>query len=197
MKWYRGLCCILTGLGLGIAPFSLAQVVDADPELYWRESETPQAPAFTAKRMVRIEMPIFSSMKIGVDIDSVTVSKRDGVVRYVAVLQGRNGMLSAYYQGVHCNSFTGRTYARYMFDEPNIGWQAVEEEWQDLRDNKSFYARSIAQSGACENSVPASNTAQAKRNYIRNNSKWSLKHPKLDAAQAYAHKQKNRAQQTQ
>lgn len=173
----------------GAAPYALAQVVDADPDLYWREGKVPEAPALTAKRMVRIEMPVFSSMTVGVDVDSIQVSRRDGVVRYVTILQGRNGKLSAYYQGVHCNSFTGRTYARYVFDAPDAGWQAVEEEWKDLRENKSFYARSTASSGACTNSVPASNTAQAKRNYLRENRKWRLKHPQIDAARARVQKQ--------
>lgn len=184
-------CCV------GVIPYAQAQLVDEDPELYWREGKIPQAPDLMAKRLVRIEMPVFSSMTVGVDVDSVEVSKRDGVVRYVAILQGRNGMLSAYYQGVHCNSFTGRTYARYIFDEPNMGWQTVEEDWQDLRENKSFYARSIVRSGACENSVPASNTAQARRNYARNNSKWRLQHPQLDAARAHAQQQAQTTQSVQ
>lgn len=178
--------CVMTGLALASAPYVAAQVVDADPDLYWRENKVPPAPALTAKRMVRIEMPVFSSMTVGVDVDTVQVSKRDGVVRYVAVLQGRNGMLSAYYQGVHCNSFTGRTYARYVFDEPNVGWQTVEQDWQDLTLNKSFYARSIAKSGACENSVPASNTAQAQRAYARNNRKWRLEHPQITKIRTHA-----------
>lgn len=175
------MCCALASA----MPYATAQVVNEDPDLYWREGEIPPAPALTAQRMVRIEMPVFSSMTVGVDVDSVQVDKSEGIVRYVAVLQGRDGNVKAYYQGVHCNSFTGRTYARYNFDAANMGWQTVEEEWQDLRANKSFYARSIAKSGACENSVAASNTAQAQRKYARNNRKWRLQHPHIDAARTH------------
>ncbi len=161
---------------------ALAQLIDLDPDLHWREGQVPEPPPLTAKRLVRIDMPVFSSITVGVDVDTVQVNKHDGVVRYVTILQGRNGKLSAYYQGVHCNSFTGRTYARYVFDGPDTGWHKIEEEWQDLKQNKSFYARAIASSGACENSVPASNTARARRDYLRNNSKWKLQHPQIDAA---------------
>lgn len=65
--------------------------------------------------------------------------------------------LSAYYQGVHCKTFQGRTYARYQFDASSPGWKNIDEQWQDLK-KKSRYARAVAQAGACENMCPAPNT---------------------------------------
>ena len=149
-----------------------AQPGAEDPEIVWREGEVAPPPAWSTARMVRIDMPIYSEVMVGVDVDSVTVGGKDGVVRYVAVVQGRGGAGSAYYQGVHCKSFQGRTYARYRFDRDPPGWENVDEAWQDLKDMKSRTARAIAQAGACENFVPAASTVQARRAYARN-PKWS------------------------
>lgn len=121
--------------------------------------------------MVRIDMPIYSDVMVGVDVDSVTVSEKDGVVRYVALVQGRDEAWSAYYRGVHCKSFQGRTYARYRSDPDAQGWENVDDTWQDLKEMRSRVPRAIAQAGACENSVAAPNTVQARRAYARN-SKW-------------------------
>ena len=168
-----------TGFRLGAAAVLLlalawptqAQPIREEPDIVWRESDVPPAPAFSSARMVHIDMPIYSEVLVGVDVDTVSVSSKDGVVRYVTVIQGRDGALSAYYQGVHCNSFHGRTYARYHFDREPAGWENIEESWQDLKEKKSRYARAAAQSGACENFVAAPNTKQAQRAYARS-AKW-------------------------
>lgn len=54
---------------------------------------------------------------------------------------------------------------------PLPGWENIDEQWQDLKEKKSRYARAVAQAGACENYVPAPNTEQARRIYARN-AKW-------------------------
>ena len=158
-------------LGLATAWPVQAQPNREEPEITWRESNVPPAPAFSNARMVHIDMPIYSEIQVGVDVNTVRVSSKDGVVRYVTVVQGRDGAMAAYYQGVHCNSFQGRTYARYHFESQPPRWENVEESWHDLKEKKSRYARAVAQSGACENYVAAPNTAQAQRAYLRN-TKW-------------------------
>lgn len=166
---------LLAGVALaGLA--SLAGAVQAqptvdDPEILWREHNVPPAPALSTAHMVQIDMPVYSDVRVGVDVNSIQVNSQEGVVRYVTLVQGRDGALSAYYQGVHCNTFHGRSYARYRFDAPTPGWENVDEPWQDLKEKKSRYARLVAQAGACENYVPAPNTEQARRIYARN-AKW-------------------------
>lgn len=151
-----------------------AQLFSDAADTHWREGEVPQPPALSSKNMVQIDMPSYSSLLVGVDIDSVSVTPHDGVVRYVTVLQGADGSLSAYYQGVHCANYTGRTYARYRFDANPPAWENIDAEWQELRESKARYANAAARAGACENFVPASDTATAKRNYAKN-SKWTGK----------------------
>ncbi|MDO4769602.1 MAG: CNP1-like family protein [Brachymonas sp.] len=157
--------------GAALAGAVQAQATVDDPEVLWREHNVPPAPALSTAHMVQIDMPVYSEVTVGVDVNSIQVNSQDGVVRYVTLVQGRDGAVSAYYQGVHCNTFQGRTYARYRFDAPTPGWENVDEPWQDLKEKKSRYARLVAQAGACENYVPAPNTQQARRLYARN-AKW-------------------------
>lgn len=168
----KPLRCALTLLaGTALAGAVQAQATVDDPEILWREHDVPPAPALSTTHMVQIDMPVYSEVMVGVDVNSIQVNSQDGVVRYVTLVQGRDGAVSAYYQGVHCNTFQGRTYARYRFDAPTPGWENVDEPWQDLKEKKSRYARLVAQAGACENYVPAPNTQQARRLYARN-AKW-------------------------
>ncbi|MDO4796168.1 MAG: CNP1-like family protein [Brachymonas sp.] len=157
--------------GVALAGAVQAQPTVDDPAILWREHDVPPAPALSTAHMVQIDMPLYSEVRVGVDLNSIQVNSQEGVVRYVTLVQGRDGALSAYYQGVHCNSFQGRTYARYRFDAPTPGWENVDEPWQELKEKKSHYARLVAQAGACENYVPAPNTQQARRLYARN-AKW-------------------------
>ena len=169
LRAYRLACAGVVGCVL--AGTSHAQSVPDEPDTVWRESQVPAPPALSTARMVQIDMPVYSNILVGVDVDSVSVTPRDGVVRYVAVLQGRDGSISAYYQGIHCKGFEGRTYARYRFDANPPGWENIDESWHDLRETKSRYARAIAQSGACENSIAPANTVIAQRNFAKN-SRW-------------------------
>ncbi len=166
LAWMAG--CLA---GMALAVSAQAQPGSNDADIFWKESDVPPAPAVSTAHAVQIDMPIYSEVMVGVDVNSITVSSKDGVVRYVTFVQGRNGVLSAYYQGVHCKTFHGRTYARYHADQPSPGWESVDEPWQDLKEKKSRYARAVAQAGACEHYVPAPNTEQARRIYARN-AKW-------------------------
>ena len=172
-NWHRpaAVFCLSACLFAGAAQAQIFSEFDATQ---WREGEVPKPPAPSTKNMVQIDMPPYSSLLVGVDVDSVSVTPNDGVVRYVTLLQGPDGTLSAYYQGVHCQKFTGRTYARYRFDANPPAWEDVETEWQELRESKTRYANITARAGACENFVSASDTATARRNYAKN-SKWTGK----------------------
>ena len=146
---WRSLACAAVWLAgmAGTVP-AQAQLFSKEEDIFWRESDVPPAPALSTARAVQIDMPIYSDVMVGVDVDSIEVSSADGVVRYVTFVQGRDGHLSAYYQGVHCKTFQGRTYARYQFDASSPGWENIDEQWQDLKEKKSRYARAVAQAGA-------------------------------------------------
>ena len=64
-----------------------AQPGAEDPEIVWREGEVAPPPAWSTARMVRIDMPIYSEVMVGVDVDSVTVGGKDGYG--VAVVQAK------------------------------------------------------------------------------------------------------------
>lgn len=123
--------------------------------------------------MVQIDMPSYSSLLVGVDIDSVSVTPTMAWCATLPCCKALMARFSAYYQGVHCANYTGHTYARYRFDANPPAWENIDAEWQELR-NKARYANAAARAGACENFVPASDTATAKRNYAKN-SKWTGK----------------------
>lgn len=156
---------LATAMLLG-ASSAFALLVD-DDRAEWREGEIPDPPALNTKAMVQVDMPSYSSMKVGVDLDSLQISRPDGVVRYVTLLQGPDGSRSAYYQGLRCNSFETRTYARYRFADP-AGWEKVSSEWHDLRDARSRYANALAKAGLCENTAPPISVQSVKRVFGRN-----------------------------
>lgn len=91
---WRSLACAavwLAGLA-GVVP-AQAQLFSTEEDIFWRESDVPPAPALSTARAVRIDMPIYSDVMVGVDVDSIQVSSADGVVRYVTFVQGRDGHL--------------------------------------------------------------------------------------------------------
>lgn len=144
-------CLSLCGFNL------LAQVVDADPE--WKEVDVPPPPIISQEQLIPIEMPIFLSLKFGVDPATLTVTK-DGVVRYVIVAKSDSGATSAMYEGIRCSTGEFRTYARQ-----NSGgqWSNVRDaQWRPLNDNNtSRHARALAHQGVCEGrSVAATNPAK-------------------------------------
>lgn len=173
---FRRAWALVSAIGFACAasfvPAAMAQGFLTDRDYSnWQEGEVPPPPALSTANMVRIEVPAYSEMQVGLDVNSVHVSHKDGVVRYVTLLQGRGGAVAAYYQGVHCNRFVGKTYARYRFDTDPPAWETVQEDWIDLREKKSSFANAIARAGACENSVAAASTRDARRAY-RRNAKW-------------------------
>jgi hypothetical protein len=96
-------------------------------------------------------MPVYVSLKIGVDPATVSVGD-DGVVRYVVVMRNAAGSVTAAYEGVRCTTDEVKTYAR---SNGMGGWTTVADpQWKSLTDNMpSRHAHAITRQGACSGHI--------------------------------------------
>jgi hypothetical protein len=145
-----------------------AQLFSTDPR--WSESEVPAPPAFGKDKLIRVNMPSYVSVQVGVDPRTLTITA-DGVVRYVVVAINESDSMSAMYEGIRCASGEVKTYARFSSHGP---WVSVQNpQWQDLNGNlPSKHALALARQGVCEGRSAASRSASDVVN--------RLKTPKLD-----------------
>lgn len=144
------------GLLISLASLSWAQFAVEDPE--WKESEAPPPPAFDMGKLVTFEVSPNSSLVYGVDPASITISKNDGLVRYVMVASSASGARNVMYEAIRCSTGEFKTYARYS---PDGHWTLVgNPEWRSLFGNlPSRHALRFAQAGACDNAaMPSSVT---------------------------------------
>lgn len=155
------LLCIFIGLALATLS-TMAQMV-TDPD--WKESQEPQAPTFSTDQLIPIEMPVYISVRMGVDPATFTVTP-DGIVRYVVVAMNASGSTSAMYEGIRCASAEVKTYARYA---PGGPWSPVPDpQWRGLFDNQpSRHALLLARQGLCDGRTPAGNSAAAIVNALK------------------------------
>ena len=132
----------------------------AADEPVWSEMEAPAPPAFSAAKLVAIDVGPNSAVSFGVDPATVSVGA-DGVVRYVVVAASRGGASTAMYEGIRCATGEVKTYARF-----NDGkWQAANgSEWRSLFNNSANrHSMALAKQGACENTSPARNADEMLR----------------------------------
>lgn len=136
-------------LSLGLLPFAApAQPILLDnPD--WRESDVPTPPAFDPGKLVTFEMGNSTKMVYGVDPGSITLSRTDGLVRYVMVITSPTGVRNIMYEGLRCATGEVKTYAR--FQSP-AGWQPVSDpQWRSVfAGMASAPALRFARSGGCD-----------------------------------------------
>jgi hypothetical protein len=135
---------------LGVSCLASAQLFfDSNPD--WKEASVPPPPAFNEGRLVPIEMPVYMSLKFGVDPATITVTG-DGVVRYVVVASNRaGGAINAFYEGVRCETAEVRTYARWGSN----AWDVLPQtDWKRMATLNSSYAKQLATQGLCRGSAP-------------------------------------------
>ncbi|SCK45178.1 CNP1-like family protein [Variovorax sp. HW608] len=144
------LACVLGASGLAHAEL----FGDSD----WKESEAPPPPAFSQDKLVDIEMPRYSSLKFGVDPNTIKVTG-DGVVRYVIVAMNKEGGgFNAFYEGVHCATDEYKTYARFT---SGGSWEAVQApEWKRIGDRTSRYTQALANQGLCRGHAPRASVGE-------------------------------------
>lgn len=146
---------------LALLTISTANTVSAqvftDPA-DWKESDVPPPPAYDISKLLIFEVTRSSPLVYGVDPASFSISKTDGVVRYVMVASSPAGARNVIYEGLRCSTGEVRTYARAR---PDGSWMYVaDSEWKSVYDislprHSLRFARAAAcQSAAAVSSVP-------------------------------------------
>ncbi len=141
----RNNLCMGLGLALCVTWAGAQNSLD-NPD--WVEAKEPPPPAFSADKLVPIDMPTYVTLKVGIDPDTLTVGS-DGIVRYVVVMRNSTGSINAAYEGIRCEADQVKTYAR----QGSSGtWALVENaQWRNLTDNMpSRHAHALARQGACQ-----------------------------------------------
>ncbi len=137
----------IVGFFLGASAFAAMGQTPA-PVTEWAEDKAMPPPAYTADKLLPIEMPSYVTLKVGIDPSTVSVGA-DGVVRYVVVMRNASGSVNAAFEGIKCTEGEVKTYARVS--SAGSAWIALEQpDWRPMTDNlPSRHAYAIAKQGAC------------------------------------------------
>ncbi len=140
LKYLFGCCLAVSALAAwGQTPAS---------EREWTEDKPVAPPAYSADKLLPLEMPSYVTIKVGVDPATISVGA-DDVVRYVVVMRNASGSVSAAYEGIKCTDGEVKTYAKV--NSTGGAWQTIEQpEWKPMTDNlPSRHAYAFAKQGAC------------------------------------------------
>lgn len=121
---------------------------DIAPETAWTEGAVPPPPAYATNDLIGITVPQFSTVKVGLDPQSITVDRESGVIRYVVIVQGPSAF-TADYEGLRCKTAEYRIYAHQSRGED---WVANEDgQWRTLNTSSapSQIAYQLARYGMC------------------------------------------------
>ena len=149
----------LSGVLLASAPVQ-AQVFSEPVD--WKEADVPSPPAYDMAKLLRFEVARSSSLVFGVDPASFSISKGDGVVRYVMVASNPSGAKNAMYEGLRCKTGEVKTYARA---NPDGSWVLVPKpQWKSVYDPSiARHSLHFAQAGACQNAAPVASVRELVR----------------------------------
>ena len=138
--------------GLLLCAASSVWAQSGGEEVEWKESETPAPPAFDLGKLITLDVSPNASLVYGIDPASISISRSDGVVRYVVVARSASGATNVMYEGVHCAGGRFKTYARASAEGR---WTMVENpQWRSLFDNMpSKHALRFAKAGGCDNAA--------------------------------------------
>ena len=118
----------LAAVLLALAASVGAQTADLD-RADWAEDTPPPPPSYSINRLIDIEMPRTSSVKMGVDPETISVNPKTGIVRYVVVARGASAV-NASYEGIRCATAEYRVYARQVQGGP---WTAdSDSQWKNM-----------------------------------------------------------------
>ena len=128
----------------------------------WKETDVPAPPAYDMSKLLNFEVTRSSPLVYGVDPASVSISKTDGVVRYVVVATSPTGAKNVLYEGLRCQTGEVRTYARA---KPDGSWDLVTNPgWKSLYDSSvSRHSLRFAQAAACDLAAPVSSVRELER----------------------------------
>jgi hypothetical protein len=127
----------------------------------WNEADVPP-PAYDISKLLIFEVTRSSPLVYGVDPASLSISKADGVVRYVVVASSPAGAKNVMYEGLRCSTGEVKIYARA---KPDGSWVAVvNPEWKSVYDTSlPRHSLRFAQLAACQSSAPASSVRELVR----------------------------------
>jgi hypothetical protein len=154
MKLSSAFLASLFLMALNVQGSAQAQSYVLEDPADWKEIETPPPPAFDVKKLITFEVSPNSQLVYGVDPAAVSISQKDGIVRYVMVASNANGARNVMYEGIRCSTGEFKTYARQSSDGK---WAHVSNpEWRSLFENMpSKHALRFARAGACDSAAPA------------------------------------------
>ena len=148
----RGLGCLLAASLLAVGAAASAQYANADLA-DWKEDTVPPPPAYSVSGLVDVEMPRGSSVRMGVDPNTIALNHDTGIVRYVVVARGPSAV-NATYEGIRCATGEFRIYARQVQGgewAPNS-----ETDWKTMVGQNNIMIRhplQLARSGMCMGST--------------------------------------------
>jgi hypothetical protein len=154
MKFTSAFLASLFLMALNVAGSAQAQSYVLEDPADWKEIETPPPPAFDVKKLITFEVSPNSQLVYGVDPAALSISQKDGIVRYVMVASNASGARNVMYEGIRCSTGEFKTYARQSSDGK---WTHVSNpEWRSLFENMpSKHALRFARAGACDSAAPA------------------------------------------
>lgn len=129
------------------------------------EDPVPTAlPTYDIRRLIDIEMPSGSSVKVGIDPKTITINYTSGVVRYVVVARGL-AAVNASYEGIRCSTGEFRVYARQVKGQP---WaRTSDSDWRSMDDHQGGvlvrHPLALAQSGLCDGPAIAATPSQMEK----------------------------------
>lgn len=166
-NFYRRTTAWRCGVALGLALCAVSVWAQSTrDEEDWKETEVPAPPAFQKNGLLRIDMPPYVTLTVGVDPATLSLSA-DGVVRYVVVAVNASGSVTALYEGIRCATDQVKSYARASEDGRWVMTKAPT--WRGLSDNlPSKHALAFARQAACESrSIPVNSVADIIKNLKR------------------------------
>lgn len=148
----------------------MAQSPKDDPD--YKESDAPAAPTFDASRLIPFDVSTASSLRFGVDPQTLSISK-DGIVRYVVVARSSSGTINAMFEGIRCSTGEFKTYARY---NPGSGWnQVADPQWASMIGSRnSSHTYWLSRQGACSDSGTPIRVDDIVRDLRRPNSRGGI-----------------------
>jgi len=151
----------------GCLLLALLTVNTANAQLFtdpadWKESDVPPPPAYDMSKLLTFEVTRSSPLVYGVDPASVSISKTDGIVRYVVVATTPAGAKNVMYEGLRCKTGEVRTYARA---KPDGSWVPVaNSEWKSVYDiSLPRHSLRFARAAACQSAAPVSSVRELVR----------------------------------
>ncbi|MGV8803947.1 MAG: CNP1-like family protein [Polaromonas sp.] len=143
---------VACGIVLGLSSAAWAQTTFDEPE--WKESDAPPPPAFDVGKLVTFEVSPNSALVYGIDPAAITLSKSDGLVRYVMAASSSSGARNVLYEAIRCSTGEVKTYASYS--SPGQWSWLDKPQWRSLYESMpSRHALRFAQAGACDGATPA------------------------------------------